>query len=219
VVSATRILIFAKAPVPGRVKTRLMLALGAAGAARLARRLLDHTLEQATLAAIGPVELCASPAVTHPDWAGQVLPPDLATSDQGEGDLGARLARAARRNLDSGGDAGRRVLLIGTDCPALSALHLREAAAALADHEAALVPARDGGYVLLGLRAFHPSLFSDLPWSTAAVAELTLARIEALSWQVWVGAELQDVDEPADLRCLWEDLGGALPLRLGVRSP
>jgi glycosyltransferase A (GT-A) superfamily protein (DUF2064 family) len=47
-----------------------------------------------------------------------------------------------------------------------------------------------------------PTLFSDLPWSTAAVAELTLARIEALSWQVWVGAKLQDIDEPADLSCL-----------------
>ncbi|WP_020503052.1 TIGR04282 family arsenosugar biosynthesis glycosyltransferase [Lamprocystis purpurea] len=200
--NAARILVFAKAPVHGRVKTRLIPALGAAGAARLAKRLLDQTLRQALAAGVGPVELCASPAVTHPDWVGQALPPGLATSDQGEGDLGARLARAARRHLDSGGDATRRVLLIGTDCPALSIQHLRAAAAALDECEAAMIPAHDGGYVLLGLRAFHPSLFADLPWSTAAVAELTLARIKALSWRVWVGAELQDIDEPADLSCL-----------------
>ena len=117
----TYILVFAKAPIPGRVKTRLIPALGAVGAARLAGRLLDDTLGRALAADIGPVELCASPAVTHSDWAGHVLPAGLATSDQGTGDLGARMARAARRHLGAGWDAGRRVLLVGTDCPALSA--------------------------------------------------------------------------------------------------
>ncbi len=212
--SEVRILIFAKAPAPGQVKTRLIPALGAAGAARLARRLLHHTLEQALAARLGPVELCASPAVTHPDWA-DLAPPlaiqkgawaasGLETSDQGQGDLGARLARAARRHLD----AGRRVLLIGADCPALSAQRLCKAAAALDGHEAAIYPARDGGYVLLGLRAFDLSLFTDLPWSTAAVADLTLARLRALHWRVWVGEELADIDEPADLGYLPACLGG-----------
>lgn len=241
-----RILIFAKAPIPGRVKTRLIPALGAAGAARLARRLLRHTLTQAMAADLGSVELCACPTFSHPDWAGQRLSlgisegsesrdsgivttrkawtsrpakdaavfseplflacgmaDRLETSDQGEGDLGARLARAARRHLD----LGRRVLMIGADCPSLSAQRLREAAAALNDHEAALIPARDGGYVLLGLRTFHPSLFADLPWSTARVASLTLARIQAMDWRAWVGNELVDIDEPADLGDLPEELG------------
>jgi rSAM/selenodomain-associated transferase 1 len=193
--SAARILIFAKAPVPGRVKTRLIPALGTVGAARLAARLLGHAVEQAMLADVGPVELCASPALAHPDWAGHRLPNGLETSDQGDGDLGVRMARAARRHLD----AGQRVLLIGTDCPDLTARHLRDAAAALDNREAAMVPARDGGYVLLGLRTFHPTLFADLPWSTAAVADLTLARIAALSWHAWVGTALPDIDEPADL--------------------
>ncbi len=217
--SQVRILTFAKAPMPGRVKTRLIPALGAAGAARLARRLLRHTLTQAMAADLGSVELCACPAINHPDWAGQRLslgisegsesrdpgivttrkawtsrPGEdapvffeplfqaggmadrLTTSTQGEGDLGARLARAARRHLD----LGKWVLMIGADCPGLSAQRLREAAEALNNHEAALIPARDGGYVLLGLRTFHPSLFADLPWSTARVASLTLARIQAL---------------------------------------
>lgn len=193
--SATRILVFAKAPVPGRVKTRLIPALGTTGAARLARRMLDHTLEQALAARIGPVELCASPAIASRDWAGFTLPPGIEHSDQGEGDLGARLARASLRALH----LNNRVLLIGTDCPGLSARRLREAAAALERHDAVIHPALDGGYPLLGLRAFHPSLFTDMPWSTAAVAELTLARMQALEWCVWVGDELADIDEPADL--------------------
>jgi rSAM/selenodomain-associated transferase 1 len=193
--SATRILIFAKAPVPGRVKTRLIPALGAAGAAQLARRMLEHTLGQALEAGIGPVELCASPAVSDPDWTGYLLPHDLQTSDQGEGDLGERMARASQRALA----LETRVLLIGTDCPGLSARHLRAAAAALENHEAALYRALDGGYPLLGLRAFHPSLLAAIPWSTSSVAELTLARMQALAWRVWLGDTLADIDEPADL--------------------
>jgi uncharacterized protein len=193
--SATRILIFAKAPVPGRVKTRLIPALGAAGAARLALRMLEYTLGQALDAGIGPVELCASPAMSDPDWAGYPLPHGVETSDQGEGDLGERMARASQRALA----LDERVLLIGTDCPGLSARHLREAAAALDCHEAAIYPAVDGGYPLLGLRAFHPSLFAAMPWSTSAVARLTLARMQALEWRVWLGDALADIDEPADL--------------------
>ncbi len=201
--TATRILVFAKAPAPGRVKTRLIPALGAAGAARLARSLLSYTLDAALAAAVGPVELCASPAFGEPDWAGWSLPPGVIASGQGEGDLGARMARAARRTLDR----GERALLIGTDCPALSARRLREAAAALEGRDAVLYPAADGGYTLLGLGAFHAGVFDGIPWSTAQVAGLTLARMAALHWRVAVGAELHDVDEPADLVHLPDDLG------------
>lgn len=192
----------AKAPVPGRAKTRLIPALGAAGAARLARRMLNDTLEQALSAGIGPVELCASPTLAHADWAGIRVPHGLETSDQGEGDLGARLARAALRPLDR----GERVLLIGTDCPALTDRLLRAAASALDCHDAVLYPAADGGYALLGLQAFHPSLFADIPWSTSAVAALTLARLRVLTWRIWEGDTLSDIDEPEDLARLPERL-------------
>lgn len=213
--SATRILVFAKAPVPGRVKTRLIPALGAAGAAQLAQQMLEHTLSTARDAGIGPVELCASPAVSDPDWASYPLPDDLKTSAQGEGDLGERMARVSQRALAL--DA--RVLLIGTDCPGLSARHLREAAAALENHEAALYRAFDGGYPLLGLRAFHPSLFAAIPWSTSSVAELTLERMQALAWRVWLGETLTDIDEPADLVYLPEHLHPDTPFyRQGVES-
>lgn len=190
-----RIVIFAKAPVPGRVKTRLIPVLGAAGAAQLAARMLDRALEQALAAAVGPVELCMSPAPDAPEWAGIPLPAGIEVSDQGEGDLGARMARPAQRAVAR----GEAVLLTGTDCPDLTAARLRLAAAQLAGHDAVLHPAADGGYPLLGLRAFDARLFEGMPWSTPAVAALTLERLAALGWKVWVGDTLRDVDEPADL--------------------
>lgn len=193
--NAVRIVIFAKAPVAGRVKTRLIPALGAAGAAQLAARMLDRALAQALAAAVGPVDLCMSPAPDAPEWAGVRLPAGIEASDQGDGDLGARMARAAQRAIAR----GEPVLLTGTDCPDLTAARLRVAAAELAGHDAVLHRAADGGYPLLGMRAFDAGLFEDMPWSTAAVADLTLERLAALGWTVWVGDTLKDVDEPADL--------------------
>lgn len=190
-----RILVFAKAPLPGRVKTRLIPALGAEGAARLAAEMLERALAQARAAGVGPVELCMSPAPGHPDWAVIPLAPDLHASDQGSGDLGERMARAAKRHLDN----DTAVLLTGTDCPDLTARRLSEAARRLADHDAVMHPAEDGGYVLLGLNAFAAELFADMPWSTPRVARLTRARMAALGWRVWVGETLRDIDEPADL--------------------
>ncbi len=201
-----RILVFAKAPQPGRVKTRLIPALGAEGAARLAERLLDHALEQVRAAGVGPVELCMSPKPGSPEWA-SILLPDIATSDQGEGDLGSRMARAAQRCID----AGEAALLIGTDCPGLDAEHLRQAAARLQDHDAVIHPAEDGGYPLLGLNVFAPELFADMPWSTTAVTRLTLERMALLGWRVWLGETLRDIDEPADLAWLPGYLRRALP--------
>ena len=197
--NTTRIILFAKAPVAGRVKTRLIPALGAEGAAELARRMLVHALHIASAADVGSLELCASPTPTHPDWQNIPLPAGCETSDQGDGDLGARMARAAQRGLAR----SQNVLLIGADCPALTVQHLRTAAAALHDnehrHDAVLLPAQDGGYLLLGLKTHAASLFEDMPWSTAQVAELTLARMAALRWRVAVLDTLPDIDRPEDL--------------------
>ena len=183
-----RILIFAKAPVAGQAKTRLIPALGADGAARLAAEMLRATVEEALATGL-EVELCG-----EPDPCGWYGGPAIALSAQGKGDLGARLARAAARALGGG-----PVLLIGADCPALESQRLRAAAASLAAHDAVLHPAADGGYVLLGLNRFDATLFEGVAWSTAAVARQTLERIAALGWSVDVRETLRDVDEPADL--------------------
>ncbi|MDG5977288.1 hypothetical protein H010_18655 [Hydrogenophaga taeniospiralis CCUG 15921] len=193
-----RIVIFAKAPVAGLVKTRLIPALDAQGAAMLAAALLQHTVAQALASGVGPVELCVTPAPPDPLWSGLAPQATLNWSDQGDGDLGARMARAAQRALS----AGEPVLLMGTDCPELTAGRIREAAASLIAADATLVPAFDGGYVLLGLNRFDASLFAGIAWSTATVAQETQRRLEQLGWSLRTLPTLHDIDEPADLRWL-----------------
>jgi len=192
----TRLVIFAKAPQPGAVKTRLIPALGADGAAALARAMLDHTLQQALAAGLDAVELCMSPAPGDPAWHGAAPPAGVTCTAQGEGDLGERMDRAMRRALafPSG-----PVLLIGTDCPALDSAQLREAARQLAQHDAVLQPVADGGYVLIGLQAPCPAIFTDMAWSISTVTADTLQRLAALGLRVWLGPVLHDIDEAADL--------------------
>ncbi|MFC7535757.1 TIGR04282 family arsenosugar biosynthesis glycosyltransferase [Sphingomonas sp. GCM10030256] len=188
-----RVLVFAKAPVPGRVKTRLIPALGEQGAADLAARMLDETLRQAVLAGIGPVELVGDPDPTGPDWSEIRVP--VERSVQGGGDLGQRMAKAARRTLAR----SEHAVLIGTDCLELGARRIAEAAGLLADHDAAIIPATDGGYVLLALRRFDPVIFEGIVWSTRSVLETTLQRMRMIAWKFHVADPLPDVDEPADL--------------------
>jgi rSAM/selenodomain-associated transferase 1 len=193
-----RVLIFARAPVPGEAKTRLIPELGREGAAQLARRMLLHTVAQAQAADLGPVELCVTPAAHTAVWAELELAADLSWSDQGAGDLGQRMGRAADRATRP----GQPVLLIGTDCPQLDAEALRAAARALSNQDACIAPAADGGYALLGLNRCAQSLFTDIPWSTGRVAQITRQRIAALGWSLAELPQLHDIDEPEDLRWL-----------------
>lgn len=190
-----RIIVLAKAPVAGRVKTRLIPALGPQGAAALALAMLQRTLEQALQSGIGAVELCASPGRHHPAWKAAAVPPSVQWSAQGAGDLGARMARAARRAIAG----GNSILLIGTDCPELDAAYLRRAASALRQHDAVMAPCLDGGYALLGLNRFHASVFADMAWSTDAVAASTRQRLARLGWRTHCLPMVRDIDLPGDL--------------------
>jgi len=145
---------------------------------------------------VGVVELCMSPAPGAPAWAGVDLPDGIERSDQGAGDVGQRMARAVDRVTTT---LGQPVLLMGTDCPALSAQHIAQAAAALAQHDAVIIPVADGGYVLIGLHAPCPEVFTDMAWSTDTVASETLQRMAAQGLKVWTGPLLHDIDEPVDL--------------------
>lgn len=193
-----RIVIIAKAPRPGYAKTRLIPALGAQGAAALAQQMLRHAVHIALQADVGPVELCAAPDQHDPAWTAMALPTRLMWSDQGDGDLGERMARAALRTLHR----GESVLLIGTDCPQMDTSHLQRAAASLQNADACMTPTLDGGYALLGLNQFHSSLFNDMPWSTAAVAAETRRRAAAIPWTLHLMNTLRDMDEPDDLLAL-----------------
>jgi rSAM/selenodomain-associated transferase 1 len=189
------VIVFAKAPQAGLAKTRLIAALGAQGAAKLAERLLQAALAHALDAGVGPVELCVTPDRTHPAFTAAGHGGQVTLSDQGDGDLGERMSNAFSRVLQT----HERALLIGTDAPRLDAPYLRAAAAALADADAVFGPAADGGYTLVGLRRPAPSLFADMRWSHDQVMVQTRERASALGLRHIELPVLNDIDEPADL--------------------
>jgi rSAM/selenodomain-associated transferase 1 len=191
-VRPTTIALMAKAPVAGLAKTRLAPALGAAGAAALAERLLDHAVAQAVAAAVGPVVLWTTPDAGHPAFARLQARHGLALAVQGGGDLGARMARVFE-------GASGPLLLMGTDLPALDAATLRQAAAALATHDAVFVPALDGGYGLVGLNRPAPTLFHGMAWSHDRVMAQTRERLVAAGLRHAELPAVPDIDEPADL--------------------
>jgi len=208
-----RIVIFAKAPHPGFAKTRLIPALGEKGAADLARTMLRHTVSEALQAKVDIVELCCAPA-SDPLWDALDLPEALIRTDQGEGSLGERMARASARVI-AGAES---ILLIGTDCPALNAPRLREMALALRNVDAVITPALDGGYVALGLNRFDARLFQGIAWSTDTVASATRARLARLAWSVRQYPPQRDIDEPDDLHDLpasWRSVSGSHPAGSG----
>lgn len=190
---AVAVAILAKAPLPGLAKTRLAPALGENGAAALQARFIERTVETAHAAAIGPVTLWAAPDQHHPAFQTLSALLGVALARQPDGDLGVRMLAALAA-------ANGPALVIGTDCPALTAEHLRACADVLRDGvDAVVVPVDDGGYALIGLRRPCPDLFTDMPWSTAAVMAETRRRLirARLVWRE--PARLWDVDAPADL--------------------
>lgn len=191
----TRLIVLAKAPVAGFAKTRLIPALGAEGAARLARRLLDETMAQARTAGFDGLELCCAPDTTHPAFVQQRQRGGVRLSVQGSGDLGARMHQAVTRGLR---DAAQ-VILIGTDAPRLDAAYLQAASTALATNDAVLGPAADGGYVLIGLRRPAPRLFEAMPWSTERVFALTRERMIECGLRWAELPTLHDIDTDDDL--------------------
>lgn len=185
--------ILAKAPIPGLVKTRLIPALGKDGAAALQAHLIGRAVATAAAAAVGPVTLWAWPDAHHAVMQALRASHGAALARQPDGDLGSRMLAAL---IHAQGPA----LVIGADCPALTPELLRLCAEALLDGiEAVVVPAEDGGYVLIGMRRPDARLFRDVPWSTPLVMSETRARLARLSLSWREPALLWDVDRPEDL--------------------
>ncbi|MGE6360629.1 TIGR04282 family arsenosugar biosynthesis glycosyltransferase [Psychrobacter glacincola] len=198
----TCIILFAKFPAQGMAKTRLQPALGIDGAARMARQLLLHSIEQAVATGFS-IELCVSPAPSDPCWQTLGLPDSLRWSAQADGDLGLRMFTASQRALyPLESKRFEQVLLIGTDCPNLTTIRIRQAAQQLETQDSVMIPAFDGGYVLFGFNQVADRLFSTIEWSTASVAKVTQQRLAELSWSVALLAPLPDIDEPEDLQYL-----------------
>ncbi|MGE8499359.1 MAG: TIGR04282 family arsenosugar biosynthesis glycosyltransferase [Pseudomonas sp.] len=190
--------LLAHSPVPGRVKTRLIPALGEEGACDLQRQLLERALH---LPADGFSErFLWLDDGSDDDLQALAAELDWTLVEQPAGDLGERMRRIAALGLAES-DA---VLLIGNDCPALDANYLDGACEALSDQPVVLGPAEDGGYVLLGLRRLDPALFQAMPWGTDQVLAMTQVRLQQLDWSYELLPMLWDVDRPEDLPRLAE---------------
>jgi rSAM/selenodomain-associated transferase 1 len=188
-----RIAVMAKAPLAGLAKTRLIPELGAHGAAVLAERLLERAVETAVAAAIGPVSVWATPDPRHRAFRDLAAHHMIALETQPAGDLGARMLAAIAA-------ARGRVIVTGTDCPALTGKHLQRAALALQQgDDVAFAPAEDGGYVLIGVNRPLPELFAGMTWSTPHVMAETRARIAQHGLRAHELTTLWDVDTPQDL--------------------
>lgn len=193
------ILIFAKTPYPGSVKTRLIPALGEDETTRLYTRLLtrmvDWTCNQTPFA----TELWVTPGRDHPLWRQLAAEYDLPLYLQQGDDLGARMGLAAKTALTR----HRHVALLGVDCPALTARHIHQTFHWLENGEdAVLGPAEDGGYVLLGLNNYHKNLFEGHHWGGGDVAASTRAVLADLGWHWRELPQLWDLDRPQDLERL-----------------
>ncbi|MDZ7753468.1 MAG: TIGR04282 family arsenosugar biosynthesis glycosyltransferase [Gammaproteobacteria bacterium] len=193
--------IFSKAPVPGAVKTRLIPALGPEGAARLQRWLTRRTVALACAAGYEQVELWCAPHSGHSFFGELARAYPVVLRDQWGMDLGERMLNALGH--DPGAGAG---VLVGCDCPDLDTAMLRAARQALEGDGAAVVlgPAMDGGYVLIGMHAALPELFSGMPWGTDAVLALTRRRLRALGVRALELEPVRDLDRPEDLHLLEE---------------
>ncbi len=194
---APALLVFAKEPTAGTVKTRLAAAIGAQEAADLYRELVAVTLAHAVAAradaTVADIELWCAPDPDSAYFRELAAAANATRHRQPDGDLGARMAAALADALSR----HAQVLLVGTDCPLLDAARLADAARSLAGHDAVLVPAEDGGYVLVGAK--RPLPFADVRWSTPHALADTVAGFARAGVRHALGAPLWDVDEPADL--------------------
>jgi rSAM/selenodomain-associated transferase 1 len=193
------ILIFAKAPIAGWVKTRLIPFLGDSGAAEIYRSLLFRLMHTLASMEFADTEIWCMPNRSHPDFQYLQAMRDCSLSNQAGNDLGQRMSDAVDKALQR----YRYVLLIGVDCPEMTAEYLKKAVCYLqGGADAVLGPAEDGGYVLLGLSKTSACLFEGIAWGTDKVLEQTRNCFLSLGWKWRELPELWDVDRPEDLERL-----------------
>lgn len=198
---ASRLLVFARAPVTGRVKTRLQPLLGAECCLELYRALLQRTMATVGSGALAPVHLWVDQDPHNEEFLTYCNSDEIFV--QPEADLGRRMAVAAGQTLLQPGVES--VILLGSDCPAMTRQHLQLALQELeSGKQVVITPAEDGGYVLLGLRQLLPELFSDIAWGGEDVFNSTLQRCADNDIEVSVLPGLWDVDRPEDLPRLAE---------------
>jgi rSAM/selenodomain-associated transferase 1 len=212
--TATRLIVFARRPELGRVKSRLAMTLGAARALAAYRRLLEATVALAEASGADRLELRLADDGASQDARDTPAPPEAwnlpsvlaargwTVAPQRGADLGERMHEALSQALSM----GERPVLIGSDCPSLSPSDIAAAFAALDRADAVFAPTEDGGYALVGLSAPAWALFESIPWSTTRVADRTRQRAAEAGLRVEWLRTVWDVDVEADLR-RWEAQG------------
>lgn len=185
-------------PVKGKVKTRLAASVGEVQAFEIYLALLSHVREVSSRVAAKRYLYYSDFANTNDDWPAHLF---FKKRQRGE-NLGERMANALEAVLKTHSQA----VLIGTDIPQLSTAILEQAFERLSDHDFVIGPAEDGGYYLIGMKTFHPSVFQDITWGTSAVFKKTVERMEALGKSWFELPVLPDVDTEED----WEKHGWSL---------
>lgn len=189
------LVVMARAPRLGAVKTRLAATVGDVRALAVYRALVERTMCMARDAGM-PTTVCVTPPESVDEMRGWLGDAHGYEPQRGE-DLGERMAHAIASRVNAGSDA---VVVIGTDCPSISGTLLHSALAALIDADVVFGPATDGGYYLVAMRRIHEELFADVPWSSDRTLAASIANAERLSLRVALLDELRDIDTEEDWR-------------------
>lgn len=188
------LVIFAREPVPGRVKTRLAKDVGIAAAAALYDLMLRHVVKS-VISTQYDIVICKTPESGGACFEG--IAPGAVIRDQPEGDLGEKMSGVFKAEFARG---YRRICIIGTDCPGITSSGILRAFELLGNFELVLGPSCDGGYHLVGLSVFHPELFEDIAWGTDDVLSGTLEIARSLGIDYGCLAVMADIDEIAGLK-------------------
>lgn len=207
--SNRRLIIFSKAPVAGQVKTRLQPDIGPEACAELQERMIRKTLVTAIASSADRILLYTWPDTHHPLFQDLGKQHNISILSQSGDSLGERMSHALYQTLKTQGP----VVLIGTDCPALTPTILDQCFDALEQGtDCVLVPAVDGGYVLIGMNRHHAEIFEDIDWGTEHVLEQTLERLKRSGPSYQCLPALNDIDTLSDLKeCTDLDISDLLP--------
>jgi uncharacterized protein len=184
------LIIFVRRPEAGKVKTRLAAGIGAENALAVYLKLLHHTRDVALASAACDPYIFATESQPHDLWK------DFFHEHQAGGDLGTKMSHAFDSLFQKNYE---KVVIIGSDCPDLSARHISEAFDSLNKYDVVLGPAQDGGYYLLGMKKNYPEIFMEKKWSTPLVFEQTVHTLKKLQLQYQLLPTLVDIDEAKDL--------------------
>lgn len=208
-----RLIQFAKAPIEGKVKTRLIPAIGSLAATELHQRMSAYVLSVLCNSHLAPVVLSSDDP--YNEKLQRIASPyindsDFVVSRQQGGDLGSRMRGAFLAVFEHASslvakdlDGETLVVLVGSDCPAIDAAYLAAAFDVLnRGSDIVLGPANDGGYVLIGMSRFCPEIFSGVDWGSAEVLQQTLSRVKTAGYTVKLLNSLADIDRPEDLALL-----------------